>query len=433
MSSAFFKTARAALAAALCCAAAPAGAAGPNLVLIGWDTLRADHVGALGYARPTTPNLDALAARSFLFTNAVSQASWTLPSFMSVFTGLYPSEHKVTNKFRPPAEGSADLEPASLSTGVVTMAELLKAGGYRTAAFTGGAGLGGSFGFSRGFDVYVDSADFAGFGDTFPQALDWLKKNKAEPYFLFVHGYDTHPFHDLDPAADAVFLAPEEKEDVLKLRARHEKLRSDLLDGRKLEYTGEDVKLWNDAYDEKIVRGDRLLGSFLRELEALASTDTVIILLSDHGEELFDHGGVDHGMTLYDEVLRVPLLVHVPGLPGAKITRQVSLTDVFPTVAELAGLKPPRAPRGTGLLGAGAAPRDAFAETDYLFHFSKKALRKSSGLKFISDGFTRQHEFYDTAADPLEKNDLFSAEPARAYVLETELFMWESDAARAYQ
>src|SRR3989339_315778 len=126
-----------ALAAALLLCAAPLHAAGPNLILIGWDTLRADHVGALGYKRKTTPNLDDFAAGSVLFTRAVSPASWTLPAFMSVFTGLYPSEHGLTNKFKLPPAGSPELEPAVLSTGVVTLAAALKDAGLKTAGFVG--------------------------------------------------------------------------------------------------------------------------------------------------------------------------------------------------------------------------------------------------------------------------------------------------------
>ena len=430
MRSHFLKLAGPVIAAGLLSAAAPL-CAGPNLVLIGWDTLRADHVGALGYKRATTPNLDALARDSFLFTNAVSQASWTLPSFMSLFTGLYPSEHGVTNKFKLPAAGSTGLEPAALSTAIVTMAQLFKANGYRTAAFTGGAGLGGSFGFSRGFDVYADSRDFAGFGTTFPEALDWLGKNGGAPYFLFVHGYDTHPFHDLEPAGPVTFVTAAEKSNALKLRPRHEKFRLRLLDGRRLKYTRADVQLWTDVYDEKILRADRMLGDFLGRLAAVGSTDTVVVLLSDHGEELFDHGGVDHGMTLYDEVIRVPLLIRVPGRPGGRIAQQVRAIDVFPTLIELLGLKTGEdlreQLRGTSLLGQidGAAKAlDAFSETDYLFHFDKRAVRKSSGLKLTLDGFTQKKEFYDTAADPLEKKDLFDSEPAGAYLLEMELFNW---------
>lgn len=426
------------LAAALICAAGPARAAGPNLVIIGWDTLRADHVGALGYKRPVTPSLDALAAESLLFTNAVSQAPWTLPSFMSVFTGLYPSEHGVANKFVPPAGGSEDLAEAALSTGVLTLPELLKRAGYRTAAFTGGAGLKGSFGFSRGFDVYVDSADFGGFADSFKGALAWLQRNKDAPYFVFIHGYDTHPYRALDPAGAFAFVRRGDRERALNLRTRHDELRARQLEGRRPAHTAADERLWKDAYDEKVLRADRLLGGFLEKFDALGSTGTVLVLLSDHGEELFDHGGVDHGMSLYDEVLRVPLLVRAPGRKPARVTRQVRLIDVFPTVAELLGLELGEGERarlrGESLLAQAAGTGkelDAYSETSFLYHFSKRSLRKSSGLKLIADQLSMQLELYDTAADPREKRGLFEKAPARAYPLELDLLGWEEGLAPA--
>ncbi len=430
MKLAFLKPASASAAAAFLLLTAPLYAgARKNLIIIGWDTLRADHVSALGYARKTTPNMDAFAGGAFLFTDAVSQASWTLPAFMSIFTSLYPSEHQVTNKFRI-TPGSSELLPVSLSTGAVTLAEALKARGYSTAAFTGGAGVGGEYGFSRGFDVYADSRNFAGFGTTFPEALAWLKKNGDKPFFLFVHGYDTHPFHNLVMDGKYSFIGQDEAQAAAGIKARHEKMRLDLLDGKKPEHTDADVRLWTDVYDEKILRTDRLLGEFLKNLAARGKTaeNTVIIVVADHGEELFDHGGVDHGMTLYDEMIHVPLIIRVPGRRGRVIKGQVRTLDIFPTVLDLLGIKPPDSLkgqlRGTSLAGYMAGEkgaRTAFSETDYLFHFSKRAIRKSGGLKLIEDGFTQGRELYDTAADAREKKDLAEEDPARSYVLEMEL------------
>ncbi len=433
-----FSRTAALVSASLLMAAQPARAAGRSLIIIGWDTLRADHISALGYKRKTTPNLDALAARSALFTKAISPSSWTLPSFMSVFTSLYPSEHGLTNKFKLPPAGSTELDPAVLSTGAVTLAELLKANGYRTAAFTGGAGVGGAFGFSRGFDVYEDSRNFAGFETTFPEALDWLKKSKDAPYFLFIHGYSTHPFHDLKPGGPYSFISAGEKAKVPGIRQRHEKMRMQLLEGKKLKYTKEDVQLWTDVYDEKILRTDRLLGDFLKKLGALGRPEPVIILLADHGEELFDHGGVDHGMTLYDEMIHVPLLISVPGAKARRVDSQVRTLDIFPTVIDLLGLKADdglkKQLRGVSLapqLSGSEPDLNAFSETDYLFHFSKRSIREAGGLKLTADVLSRKNEFYDTAADPSEKKDLSEKDPARSYILEMELFDWEDGLAPA--
>jgi arylsulfatase A-like enzyme len=428
------------LAAAALLAAVPARAAAHGLVIIGWDTLRADHIGTLGYKRNTTPDMDEFASQSVLFTRAISAASWTLPSFMSVFTGLYPSEHGVTNKFMLPPEGSTELKLATLSTGTVTLAEFLKANGYRTAAFTGGAGVGGSFGFSRGFDIYSDSVNFAGFGSTFPKALDWIKKNKDADYFVFVHGYDTHPFHDLVPGIPYTFITRDEAAGVPKLRARHEKLRLAEIDGRLPKHTAADVKLWTDVYDEKIFRTDKLLGEFLAGLKALGGGEPVTILFADHGEELFDHGGIDHGMTLYQEMIHVPLIVRAPGMKPGRVDSQVRTLDIFPTVLDLLGLKPgealKRQLRGASLVplmtGGAKGNRDAYSETDYLFHFEKRSLREPDGMKFLQDELQQKNELYDTASDPAEKKDLSEKDPAKAYILENQLFDWE-DGLKPYR
>ncbi len=164
-----------------------------NIVLISVDTLRADRVGVLGYKKDTTPTLDKLAEESYVFTQAISVAPWTLPSHMSMFTGLYPSEHKMVNKViitNSGEEVSANL--SSISPGIKTLAELLKEKGYINAGFTGGAGLGSDFGFNRGFDVYDDEDNFAGFENSLPKAINWVKSNKDNKFFLFVHGYDVH-------------------------------------------------------------------------------------------------------------------------------------------------------------------------------------------------------------------------------------------------
>lgn len=411
-------------------------AAGCNVIMIGWDTLRADHLGVSGYKRATTPNIDALARRSYVFTRAKSPSSWTLPAFMSIFTSLPPSRHGVTNKYKLSRNGGPELEMTSLSTETATLSQLFKANGYRTAAFTGGAGMGGHFGFNRGFDVYVDSGNFMGFETTFPQALEWLKNNRESKFFVFVHGYDTHPFHDLKTGGDFSFIPSSERAAALKIRRRHEKLRMARLDGKKISHTAADVRLWNDVYDEKILRTDRLLGKFLADFGAIGTLGekTVIVLVSDHGEELFDHGWVDHGMTLYEEVIHVPLLIHVPRGPNRVIDAQVRTLDLFPTLIELLGLRADAQVlaqmRGTSLLEhmkGGNIPLEAFSETDYLFHSNKRSLSKSSGIKLIYDGLSQERELYDTSSDPLEKRNLFDKKPAESYTLEMELLNWEDN------
>ena len=151
-----------------------------GIILISLDTLRADHLGAYGYHRDTSPSIDVLAKEGVVFENAVVQSPWTLPSHMSIMTSLYPSFHGLTDKdsFLP------------LSDEYVTLAELLKKGGYKTGAFTDGGFVSAKFGFDRGFDTYYDQG--GGIKTILPEAKKWLGLLKSEPFFLFIHCYDIH-------------------------------------------------------------------------------------------------------------------------------------------------------------------------------------------------------------------------------------------------
>ena len=399
-------------------ATAPLQAAGRSVILIGWDTLRADHIGDLGYARNTTRNLDSLARRSFLFTNAISPSSWTLPTFMSIFTSLYPSEHGMTNSARL-AGGGTDMEQVSLSVSVTTLAQVLKTGGYKTAAFTAGWPLLPVFGFDRGFDIFTFTDNLGSFKTTFRQALDWLKKNRGTNYFVFIHGYDTHSPPDLDLDGNYKFISREEAPSIPHIV---------------FGAAEKDRKLLTDVYDEKISRTDALLGKFMADLTSLGgeANGPVIIFLADHGEGLYDHGNAEHGQNLYDESIHVPLLIYDPAMGSGAVNSQVSTLDVFPTILDLAGIKPgkklERQLRGKSLvtyMKGGTDNRDAFSETEWMYRVHKRSLRKSDGMKLILDGITQNIELYDTAADPREKNDLAEKEPGKAYALEMQLLDWE--------
>ena len=166
-------------------------------MFVSFDASQANHVHALGYLKDITPTIDYMAKSGFNFTNAISVSSWTLPASMSWFTGVYPSQHKLVNKFvlyEPPATKVAKLK--ELSSGLTTLAEILKENDYATAGFTGDAGVSGVFGFNQGFDFYLDDVKFGGMDVTIPQALEWLKDNKNKIFFLFLHGYDVHGQHE---------------------------------------------------------------------------------------------------------------------------------------------------------------------------------------------------------------------------------------------
>ena len=404
-----------------------------NVILVGWDTLRADRVGALGYRGATTPNLDALAGKGCLFRKAVSPSNWTLPSFMSWFTSLYPHQHLITNKFRVSAGEQPELQSHALSRDIQTLPEVLRAHGYRTAGFTGGAGVSGEFGFARGFDVYKDSGNFMGFGTTVPQALEWLQANSAKKFFLFVHGYDCHPQFELPPGRA---LGPVSATEVAEFQERHPRYRMAGIEGKPLGARPQDPALWSRIYDEKLRAADRDFGRLLRAVETSPrlKARTILIVASDHGEELFDHGQVDHGMTLYDEVIRVPLLVYVPGAAPRVVDEQVRTLDLLPTVLDLLGLKPSpklrRQMQGRSLaahLRGHGESREAFSETDYLLRVRLRSLRRADGWKLVLNQLDGLRSLFDLKADPGEKRDLLDAEPRRAYELENRLDLWAEE------
>ncbi|HEY2388147.1 MAG TPA: sulfatase [Candidatus Binatia bacterium] len=277
--------------------------AGPhNLLLVSIDTLRAGSVSAYGRGRPTTPFLDALAREGALFERVVAQSTITPVSHMSLFTGLYPREHGVT-----------DLRQPSNLIAYPMMAEVFRANGYATGAVTEDGLLQAALGFERGFDRYVEnkSPDLGStvghVESTFDAALAWLGAHRGQRWFLFVHTYQVHAPYTPPPAYQGVFGGTR------------------------------DV----DRYEEEIRYTDDQLRRLWQTVTALGiADDTLLVVTSDHGEEFGEHGALDHGSHLYDETLLVPLVMRAPGVIPARlrVAEAVGLIDVFPTVARILGL-----------------------------------------------------------------------------------------------
>jgi len=408
---------------------APGDKAGYNVLILDFDTLRADRLGCLGDPRPLTPNLDALAARSYLFSNALSPSAWTLPATMSFFTSLYPHQHTITNKFSLFTETRKEI--ARLPERFTTMAEVFRRAGYQTAGFTGDAGVEARFGFGRGFDVYFDSVSFGGFDRTMPMALDWLKAHQDGKFLLFVHGYDVHGQYPLPEGFTSRFSKGYRgpftgaESEFLDLRMRTIKQEP-------IAISTADASFWSDWYDEKVLRADERFGRFWREFSALpAAKRTIVVVIADHGEQFYEHGGFDHGMTLYEETVRVPLIIHAPEGEGRVIGSQVSLIDVMPTLLDWLGLasdkKVVRQMQGRSLLGEmDGKPRavDAYAETSFLLQSERRMLRAADGWKLIYDLQTLNPELYDLRRDPGEKVNLADKEKTVLEKLSDRLFKW---------
>jgi arylsulfatase A-like enzyme len=409
----------------------------PNIVLVSVDTLRADHLGVYGYSRPTTPNLDALAGRGVVFDNAVSQAPWTLPAHMTLFTGLYPAEHGLTEFSMRRRDWKR------LAADVPLLAELLSQHGYVTAAFTGGGFVSSAFGFGRGFDQYASWG--RRLGDWHGRLLRWLERNRNVPFFLFVHAYDCHRPYLAPPPFDTRFTggaAPVSRQLLRTFCQEAER------SGRLPEAAT--IAGIVAQYDGAAAHADQLLGELFAALaERGLEERTLVVVLSDHGEEFFEHGNCDHIKSLYDPLVRVPLIVAGPGLPrGRRIAETVELRDVGQLILDFAGIDA-RMGRGTRFLlgplregGGVEGPAEAFAETcckGYVIDLGAWRHRPwQSGLravrtpshKLVTDEAGVAEELYDLAGDPGERVNRVG-EPAGAPLVEAQARHIETTDRRA--
>ena len=341
----------------LACIAALAGcqparppSPGPNAILISIDTLRADHLGCYGYARPTSPNLDRFAAGGAVFERAISESPWTMPSHASLLTGLAPSRHGMLD----------DLN--RLADAIPTLAEQVRSAGIETAAFVNtpylaeNTGLLRGFAFIRGFDIWDARKQRTLSGEAMNDALEsWLDEHGERPFFAFFHTYDLHS--DYLPEARS-------REELVRPYSGRFDGRSETLDGiarGRLHPTSADIDHIRDLYDAALRQIDDHLGALLAELERRELLDTTLIIITaDHGEEFFDHGSVSHGRTLYQEMLHVPLIVRGPGVTaGLRIAEPVQLVDVAPTLLAWFRAKPLAASEGRNLTTALGDARNA--------------------------------------------------------------------------
>jgi arylsulfatase A-like enzyme len=408
---------------------------GCNVILVSFDALQAAHVGALGYRKGVTPALDEMAKDSLRFERAYSVASWTVPASMTWFTGVYPSEHRMINKFAEyTAKRKKQANLKELSPNLTTLAEAFRAEGYATGGFTGNAGVSGGFGYEAGFDVYYQQAGvFGGLDRSIPEAVSWLEKVRGRRFFLFLHGYDAHGQSTPGSGLDYRFVERGYDFRYSGSEQEQEALREEGLERGKLTLRDEDVRFWRAVYDEKVHRADELFRGFLRELSRLGlAEDTLLVVTSDHGTELYEHRRFDHGFTLYDELLRVPLIIKLPGQKGGVAIREnVSSIDVMPTILDLAGILPPaRQLRGRSLIplirGEEEA-RDVFAETDYREFTFKRCVVTPDGWKLILTLETGARELYDLQSDPGEQDDRASRDPALVRDLEKKVYgHWKS-------
>lgn len=389
-----------------------------NVVFIAIDALQAKRLSSLGYFRTTTPEIDKLAAGGVSFSQAISPSSWTIPTFLSVFSSTFPTEHTMTNRYRKFDKTEKIISNfAKDSPKLQVIAEVFKSEGYRTAAFTGGSGLSRELGYNKGFDVFKDDISFGGLENSAKNALDWLSTlKKKEKFFLFLHGYDSHGQYSLPQDYNGKFMSKSKKYKGTK--EEEVALREAKVEGKSTNIDYSDKEFWSAWYDSKIFDADRRIGQFLADFGKLPeSKKTLIVFFSDHGTEIFEHDAIDHGHTLYDELIRVPLIFNGPGIKSnLVIKQQVGTIDVLPTVIDYLGFKTPKdlktQIRGRSLkhalLGKGIPSVDSFSETDYRDLIHKRSLRSKDHWKLIITLDDGSEELYNLILDPQEKNNLAS-------------------------
>ncbi len=409
-----------------------AQASGLNIIFVSMDAMRFDHTGAGG--GKLTPNLDAFAKEAVVFTNATSAAPWTVPSHMAMWTGLWPTNHGVVNKLKPNEKGELVFD--QLKPEIKTFPEMLTGQGYTAVAFTGGAGVQSKFGYGRNFATYLDDKPFAGYEYSGPPAMAWLKENKDKHFFMFFHGYDVHgqhPLLDRDPKS----VMPDYKgkfdgsiEEQAKLResglARIVK-PGDAADGRP-DITPEDAKFLFAVYDAKVQDADKRLGLFFDTVKAEGLLDkSIIVVVGDHGEEFMEHNYVDHGPTLCEHQLHVPMMIRFPGGVGARTVKDAVRTiDLYPTVFDAMGLKGPDNVDGKSLLPMLRGEKEELpihAESDYRLFVHLRA-SKQGDKKVIVDLEDGKKELYDFVKDPDEKTDLSATDERTTYEMEQYTRTW---------
>ncbi len=361
-----------------------------GLLIITLDTTRADRLPAYGFASVATPALDRVVREGVVFDHAESVAPLTLPAHTSLFTGLYPPRHGVRDNLAPP------LDPTH-----TTLAEILHARGFRTAAFVGSIVLAPDRGLARGFEVYNDGARAGSraprrrsANEIIDDASTWIAHLDAVPFFLWVHLYDAH--------------APQ----TLPLEFR---------------------RTYGDSYDGAIAYMDSQIGRLfdaLRQKGLLGRT--AVIIAGDHGESLGEHGEREHGIFVYEGATHVPLVIRTPAVAPRRIPTVTSLVDVVPTILDVFGIAAYGALDGRSLApafrGMPLSECEVYAESMYAKHFGWSPLRmiRYEDLKYID---APRPEMYDLRSDPFEQRDLSAKRPVLAAAMRARLARIETPAA----
>lgn len=421
-------------------APAPRPTSRPNVLFITVDTLRADHLGAYGYPRDTSPNIDALARAGILFRYGIVQWPKTSPSMASLFTSTYGNRNGVMRKTRQKIGREFDL-----------VAEVFDRAGYQTAAVVTNGNLGRKYQFDQGFDHFVeiwqDAPQQEAEAVTGP-ALTWLEAHaRAAPFFMWLHYVDPHARYEPPERFASLFVGDahydKAKRAIVHPRSRDRDIggipqRANLDDCEEIDY-------YVAQYDAEIRYVDEQVGRVLRKLDALGLAETTLIVFTaDHGESLGDHNYFfEHGRFPYDASSRVPLIMKLPTLATKRdvVEPPVGLLHVVPTLLDAAGLPIPAHAQGRSVLpflrGEGpGVPKHTFTEAGYERNYQRVIRTAEWKLVYVPDPELRrvmtgaEFELYDVEHDPGEQHNLAADHPAVVADLKQRLFAWMKHAKR---
>ncbi len=395
-----------AIAFAGCARAAAPPVRPPNVVIVLLDAVRADHLPFYGYPRDTAPFLTSLAARGVVFDRAFSASGWTSPATASLFTSLYPFQHGVIWNIRRMRE--SQFRFSRVPEDAETIAEAMKKAGYATFAVSDNVSASALGGFDAGFDRFQGGSD-ASASAVNRQVKEWRSElASGKPYFLYLHYMDAH-------------------EPYLPQQGFDGFLKDGLMPNPRRDFMA--------AYDSEIRLQDAKVQGLFEQFHW--DTNTIVIVTSDHGEGFHDHGLVGHANSLYNELLRVPLLVFssAAAFPAARIATPVGHVDVLPTLREIAGLPPD--PRNVGwsllpLLREGRWTRGERPLLAHLMEFDEKHQWKAVvlGKWKLIDRVPGRPELYDLEADFAERHDVSAQHPAEVAALREAYARTEATAPR---
>lgn len=363
----------------------------PNVIVYLIDTLRRDRLGSYGYDRPTSPEIDAFAAKATFFANSHGQSSWTKPTVASLFTGLWPPKHGATGwKHRLP-------------TGFETLAERLRQAGWSTAGFVTNINAGEAFGIAQGFDTlwHENKVDAATVNS---EVFTWLDDvDRSRPFFLYVHTMDPHAGYRPREPFRSTFAPTADRMPPFEPRGK---------------WPIESAPILSDLYDAEVAQNDAAFGELLDRLRQLdLYEDSLVIFLSDHGEEFREHGGWRHNRSLFSETLDVPLVIKFPGQREAnRSDLPVSHVDVLPTVLEVVGLPAFEAADGQSLTNP--VPRPIFSHLRVGRYPLQYSVIRGRWKLIRTHKNGREIQLFDLETDPGETHNLASGLPVRVAAME---------------